>query len=77
MGYNKNSREYDDDDYVQHHHSSKRKKERKTYDEYDSFASTSNNKKCKQCALKNECDQSNAQRCKRFRKSRGNDEWDD
>lgn len=76
MGYNKNRRDFEDDDYVQHHHTAKKKKERRTFNEFESFGSTSANKKCKQCALKHECDQNNAQRCKRFRKSRG-DEWDD
>jgi hypothetical protein len=76
VGYNNNRRDYDDDESVQHHHSSKRKRERKSFDSFESYEVSSANRKCKQCALKHECDQSNAQRCKRFRKSRGED-WDD
>ena len=73
MGYN-NYR--DDDEDVQHHHSSKRKRERKSTEDFAAYGNASN-RKCRQCTFKNECDQSNAQRCKRFRKSRGDDEWDD
>lgn len=72
MGYNQYQ---DDDDYVSPHHSSKRKRERQTTEDFSVYGNASN-KKCRQCAFKNECDQSNAQRCKRFRKSRTNDEWD-
>lgn len=69
---NKFRDDFDDDEYSNnHHHTSKKKREKRDFDEFGGNAGT--NKKCKQCALKNECDQSNSQRCKRFTKNRG---WD-
>lgn len=72
MGYN--SRWDDDDDY-RPQHTTKRKRERKQQDAY-AFGNSGSNKKCKQCANKHSCDQSNAQRCKRFSKSRNYEDYD-
>lgn len=72
MKNNKFRDDFDDDEYSNnHHHTSKKKREKRDFDEFGGNAGI--NKKCKQCALKNECDQSNSQRCKRFTKNRG---WD-
>lgn len=70
----KNSKfnDYDEDDYGPKQHP-KKKKEKKSF---DGFEAPTVNKKCKQCALKNECSQSNPQKCKRFTKNRFGDNSD-
>lgn len=72
MGYN--SRWDDEDERPQHH--AKRKRERRSYDDFGGANNTAT-KKCRQCAHKHSCDQSNAQRCKRFSKNRNYDEYDE
>lgn len=74
MKNNKFRDDFDDDEYSNHHHASK-KKQRRNNDDFEFEGGGKANKKCKQCAFKNECDQSNAQRCKRFTKKR--DVYDD
>ena len=70
MGYNSR---WDDDEDIRPQHSMKKKREK--HSDYG-FEASASNKKCKQCAYKNTCDQSNAQRCKRFSNSRYHDDDD-
>ena len=65
----------DEEEYGSHQTRSPKKKEKKR-DDFDTFGGHTTNKKCKNCIHKNECDQTNAAKCKRFAKG-GRKGYDD
>lgn len=78
MGYGYKFDKYEEDEEYGSHQTRSPKKKEKKRDDFDTFGGpTTNNKKCKNCIHKNECDQTNAAKCKRFAKGGGRKGYDD